>query len=278
MARFGLTILAVIRFSARLPPMKRLLAPGFLLLSLLVPFAHAQDDTAHHRKVYAEINDHEASYKKVKALHRDEPLEFELLGYYDGSTLRKIVARIPGEDGDGSDEYYIENGEPLFVFNHYQTGSIEPGKPKRNVENRLYFKDGKMFKWINTDKKSVPADSPDFISEAERLTSNYNDFLAAFKNKGGPVKREEIKTAEGIFTGIEQGDYAHWLMKTKDGKKLSFFILDCDATVDKVIENTKAYAGKKCRIQWKESLETIPEAGGKMKIEQVISVEWPDKR
>lgn len=44
--------------------------------------------------------------------------------------------------------------------------------------------------------------------------------------------------------------------------------------MDKVIEAPESHVGKKCRITWKTSKENIPEAGGKIDIEQILSVEW----
>ena len=75
-------------------------------------------------------------------------------------------------------------------------------------------------------------------------------------------------------TGIEEGDYFHWNMTSKSGEELSFFLLKTDDAIDKVVENPKAYIGKKCRVTWKKSTENIPEAGGKMEIDSVVSVEW----
>lgn len=91
-------------------------------------------------------------------------------------------------------------------------------------------------------------------------------------------KESPIQTAEGVFLGIEEGDYPHWQMKTADGKELSFFILKSDATIDPVLERPKRFKGRRCRVQWKRSKEDIPEAGGKIELEQVLSVEWLDKK
>ncbi|TLD72257.1 hypothetical protein FEM03_02565 [Phragmitibacter flavus] len=144
--------------------------------------AVAQKDTAHHREVYAEINKNEGSYQKVKASYGEDETTFEIVGFFDGATLRKIVARVPGEDGNGHDEYYVENGQPLFVFNTYD--SVDPVSEKdMKVENRLYFKDGRMVKWLDTKKKPVDPKSEDFQLEAERLTTNFKNFVVALKAK-----------------------------------------------------------------------------------------------
>ena len=94
--------------------------------------------------------------------------------------------------------------------------------------------------------------------------------------KDQPAAKPAAKAAtvaqktEGTFTGIEQGDYSHWQMKTKGGKEVSYFILKTDAALDKVIANSKAHIGKRCRVTWKKSTEDIPEAGGKMEIDVIL--------
>ncbi len=234
----------------------------------------AQDDTAHHRAVYQEINEKAASWKQVKATHKDDPIVFELQGWMDGKDLRKILSIVPGEDGDGSEEYYLENGQPLFVFRRYSDINQDTGKVLAKHEDRFYFKDGKMFKWLDTAKKPVKTTSEDFIAEAERLALNTRSFITAFKGKGVATKSPAVHSTTGTFLGIEQGDYAHWHLKSERGKEVTYFILRPDASVEKVLENPKAYQGKKCRVHWKASTEKIPEAGGDIKVEQILRVEW----
>ena len=78
----------------------------------------------------------------------------------------------------------------------------------------------------------------------------------------------------GKFTGIEQGDYAHWNMVDSEGNDRSFFILRPDRSVEAVLDNPEKFTGKSCTIQWKSSKEEIPEAGGKIDVEQILSVAW----
>lgn len=248
---------------------------AILLFSILMPMVSCiqvwgQSDTAHHRAVYAEINDKEKSFKKVLGTHKDEPLIFDLTGWMDGSEVRKIVSKS-NEDGEGFEEYYLENEKPLFVYSTYQKNHLSK-KPVR-IENRLYFRDGNIFKWLTNDSSAGVLHSEDYASESERLNSNCADFVAALKG-GSSMKGKGEQVIEGSFLGIEEGDYFHWNMRDATGRERSFFILNPDSTVDKVIANPEAFVGKKCRISWQRSEETIPEAGGKMQVEQILRVEW----
>ncbi|MBL9117734.1 MAG: hypothetical protein JNJ83_22190 [Verrucomicrobiaceae bacterium] len=245
-----------------------------LALLLVSSAVFAQQDTAYHRKVYASINDNLKALKKVRCSHTDSDLEFALEAYVKGSDIVRIDSSVPGEDGDGSEEYYFENGKVLFAFRYYHAMSAEADAKKQLVEDRFYFADGKMFKWIGTDKKLVDSAGEDFKLEEERIVANSSSFLAAVETKLAPA--DKVLTLKGTFKGIEQGDYGHWLMADSAGKEFSFFILQADESVDKVLEKPESFTGKTCTIRWKNSKEDIPEAGGKIDVEQILSVEWSE--
>ena len=80
-------------------------------------------------------------------------------------------------------------------------------------------------------------------------------------------------TTEGTFAGIEQGDYAHFLIKDKKGRPESYFILRPDKSVQSYIDNGDKLKGRKIRVFWEERNEDIPEAGGKQQIKVITKVE-----
>lgn len=148
--------------------MKRLarLLPVFAA-ALVAASAHAQEDTAHHRAVYAEINAHLDTLTKVTARVRGESGPVALTGWLEDGAVRKIVA-TPGNTGTGVDEYFLEDGKPLFVF-----GTRKNGQTGQRVEERIYFADGRIAKWLSTDKTFV-AHGEDYAAFSEQL-----DALAA---------------------------------------------------------------------------------------------------
>lgn len=80
-------------------------------------------------------------------------------------------------------------------------------------------------------------------------------------------------TADGTFAGIDQGDYAHFLIKDSKGRGESFFILRPDGSVQSYLDNPDKLKGRRVRVYWEERNENIPEAGGKQKIKVVTKVE-----
>lgn len=252
--------------------------PRFLFVVVCLVSAtalHAQSDTAHHKAVYNKINAMEGSLQKVTATYKDDPTEFALTGWLEGGQVRKIVA-ANGDDGNAVEEIYLENEQPLFVFSTYTQGGVSGGP---RIEERLYFKDGSVFKWLTTEKPAPVFHGEDYAATTERLVSNCTAFVAALKKgKAAGKKAAATQVIEGTFVGVEQGDYAHWNMRVKGGEDASFFILRPEASVEKVLEKPEAYTGKKCRVTVKKSMENIPEAGGKTEVEQVVSVEWIGKK
>jgi hypothetical protein len=85
---------------------------------------------------------------------------------------------------------------------------------------------------------------------------------------------EKERVTEGVFLGVEPGDYAHWNMRADDGSEVSFFILQPDDALAKVVDAPDSFVGRRCRAHWKTTTERIPEAGGRMKLDQITSVEW----
>lgn len=251
-----------------------LCAAAAVLLTSISAFA--QGDTQHHREVYVSINAAEASMKKVQAVHKDDSESFALTGWLQDGEVRKIVATSSG-DGEGVEEFYLEDGKPLFVFSTYHQAA-EDGKRGARIEERLYFKGDSIFKWLTTEKPAPVFHGEDYASMSERLTVNCAAFVAALKKKGKAGGGKAVKVTEGTFIGIEEGDYAHWNMRSSAGEELSFFILQTNDALEKVLEKPEAYAGRKCRVTWKKSVENIPEAGGKMEIEVILGVEWTGRK
>jgi len=250
----------------------RIVVPALCLAVISQAVLRAQEDTKLHRAVYKETNDHLGDYKKIPAIHSEDETRFDLTGWFDGTELRRVDSRVPGEDGDGKEEYYFDGGELLFAFRHYKVAGAKGGAKPGLVEDRFYFRDGRMFKWISTEKSPVDPSSEDFTIEEERLLANSSAFSAALEKAALPPS--VTNKLRGTFSGVEQGDYAHWRMRDRDGGERTFMILRPDASVEEVLRDPDAFSGKSCTVTWKKSRESIPEAGGKIEVEQILSVVW----
>lgn len=238
------------------------------LLALAAPSFAQNVDTTRHKALYADINARAESMDKQGAIVDGRDGEVKLTGWLDGGDVRKITAS-PGIMGAGFDEIYLENGQPVFVFMSYKSES------GAKVEDRIYLDgDGVIVKWLSTDKTFVPH-STDTDAIGERLAHDVPGFLAALGGRsGGGGAGEGGNTTAGVFTGIEQGDYSHWKMRTAGGEEVSFFILRTDDAIERVLNDPQEYEGRSCRVTWERRTENLPEAGGEMEIEVLTSVAW----
>jgi len=241
-----------------------LVALGAGVASILAAEATAAGDVdiSHQRQVYNQINNGADNMQKVTASLPGEEGTISLTAWLENGKPRKITAS-PGLSGAGSDEFYLEDGAPVFVFSTMK-------KNGGSIEDRVYLKNGEIVKWVSTDPSFV-AHSEDYASMSERLTSEVPRYIEALA-EGGETKGRQ--TAAGIFTGIEQGDYAHFKLRENDGTELSFFILQTDAAIDRILADPQEYEGRACKVRWERRSENIPEAGGAMEIDVLLGVDW----
>jgi len=142
------------------------------------------------RQQYAAINRNVARYKKVKK----ELLGFsaeggELVAYLSGPSIVKISATFYGEMGRATDEYYYSNDKLILVFSrHSHYRAPLSGKVVRITEDRYYFKDDKLIRWIGEDGKEVSSSSSEFTAkEAEQLASS-KQFTEGARSKNPTIE------------------------------------------------------------------------------------------
>lgn len=131
--------------------------------------AHSQTDDPIKaiREQYATINKSAASYKSVKKELSGYSAEGgELVAYFDGPKLMKMVATHMGESGNAVEEYYYHDDRLIFVF---RKDSIydKPmsGKVARTAENRFYFGDDRLIRWIDENAKQITPGNSEYLEK-----------------------------------------------------------------------------------------------------------------
>ena len=136
------------------------------LLFVLGSIAPAQaGDLAVEEKVKAIRSRYEKverALKDCKQVKRDLPGESaeggELTGYFSGGSLRKLVAKFYGETGQAREEYYFWDDQLFFVL-RVESRYDKPlsGNVVRKSEERFYFTDDTLIRWLDPEKKEVSA-------------------------------------------------------------------------------------------------------------------------
>lgn len=139
-------------------------ASGLLCVWGSMMAAHA-GDLAVDEKVKAiriRYDEVEKDLKRCTQVKRDLPGQSaeggELTAYFSGPSLRKLVARFYGESGQALEEYYFWNERLFFVLrvdSHYDKPLS--GVTKSKSEERFYFADDVLIRWLDPAKKEVSA-------------------------------------------------------------------------------------------------------------------------
>ena len=141
------------------------------------------------RQQYAAINKRAARYRKGKKELSGYSLEGgELIAYFDGPAVVKIVARHFGESGNTLEEYYYLNGQLIFVFEKVSRYSRPlSGKVVSAVENRFYFQDDNLIRWLGEKGKEVRV-SEDYRLKERVLLQNSNEFVSGARSTKGVIE------------------------------------------------------------------------------------------
>jgi hypothetical protein len=211
-----------------------------LTLTLSTPLL-AQADTAQARAVYTQVNQRLSAMLRssTQAQRKDVSYRSELIAWSDASGVRKIQATDHDDDGDVVTEYYYLNESLVFVYQAIK-GFNEVGQQLTRSEQRQYFQNGKMFKWLGgVEKAAISSSDPSFADEAEARLAASAIFLKAAAlprfskppaspsalSKNVPVASntvkigEQIKQTIGTITDLQSGDVACYVsLKDEQGK------------------------------------------------------------
>lgn len=88
---------------------------------------------------------------------------------------------------------------------------------------------------------------------------------------GASASAQPSQKMEGTFVRIDQGDYSHLILKDQAGKERDFFLWN-GGKFDQLLDKPETYKGKRVQITWRNVTRNIPEAGGKMQLDEATSI------
>jgi hypothetical protein len=178
--------------------MRTLVAIGILIFS---NFAYAEDPVlVSIRKEYQLIQQALPTLKTETIELEDYALEgADAKAYRDrAGNIRVIKADLFHESGKEFKEFYYKDGSLIFAlyvthrYNQHpgitpeiakKEGYEEAFDPKKTLitEDRYYFSNSKMIRWINEDHKEVNQNSKEFKDNEQDVMEASNDLLSKFK-------------------------------------------------------------------------------------------------
>ena len=102
-----------------------------------------------------------------------------------------------GETGKAIEEYYVRNGRLIFMYRGLHRYNVpiyltperakgigsDPFDPEKTTvaEERYYFHDSKMIRWVDIDKKEVSPDTNDFKEAETAVLNSFRMFVSKIK-------------------------------------------------------------------------------------------------
>jgi hypothetical protein len=158
---------------------------GSVMISPALAKPQAADPIPSIRQEYAAINKRAPRLRKMKKELSGFSTEGgELVAYFDGKAIVKMMATYFGETGRTIEEFYYRDGKLIFTFRKVLTYS-EPlsGKVVRTSVERFYFKDDQLFKWLDTDNKQVETSNPDYAAKQAEYLEYSSKFQSAARSR-----------------------------------------------------------------------------------------------
>ena len=167
------------------------LANGFM--PLCAPKAQAEDPIASIRRNYAEINRSTVKYKKVKKELSGFSTEGgELVAYFDGTRIMKIVTMFYGEIGKASEEYYYRDGKLIFVLRtDYRYNKPLSGNVVRITLNRFYFSNHRLIRWVDERGKQVAYETSEYSEKQKDYLDNSKQFTEGARSKNSTIESKQ---------------------------------------------------------------------------------------
>ena len=154
--------------------------------------AQAADPIQEIRQQYAAINRRQKRYKRVKKQLSGFSLEGgELVAYFDGPSIVKIVANHYGEGGSAVEEYYFSRDQLLFVFRKDQRYDRPlSGKVVRTEETRFYFDNDRLLRWLDEKGEQVSLTTDEAKQKRTDYLETSSKFLAGARSKNATIEAE----------------------------------------------------------------------------------------
>jgi len=138
------------------------------------------------RQRYATINQEQAQYSMVeRPLIGFSTEGGTLTGYFAGPSLRKMVAAYFGETGRAEEEYYFWEDQLFFLLRIDHLYDRPFGDVVTTAENRFYFTDGRLIRWIDPDRRFVPASASEFREQQNGKLGQSQQLIETLRSPPG---------------------------------------------------------------------------------------------
>jgi hypothetical protein len=160
----------------------------FVLTAMISGFSQTEEELVKSiREWFTATNSGLSSYDLTEKEVSDESTEGGAMkAYYQNKELKLLHCEFFGEMGNIVEDYYYNSGNLYFVFSVRTTYSApvyeEVEKTTTSEENRYYFNNEKMIRWLDKDKVKVDVNSEDFKTMGQSIFDESKRLLEVFNS------------------------------------------------------------------------------------------------
>jgi hypothetical protein len=175
-----------------------------LLFSSQIIYGKDGDDIKNIKKMFNEIeqkaNSSYLGYSRFQMVDNSNSTEGGMIiAYVLKKKFKKISVKYLGEMGKNDTDFYLKDNKIFFVYDvrtnynapvyltklEAKKQGIEAFNPKKSKkdENRFYFKDNKLIKWLNSDKKEVDVNSKESLTKSSDLQKEIKRVINLIKEE-----------------------------------------------------------------------------------------------
>lgn len=145
------------------------------------------------RERYAAVNKNLAKYRVVrKELSGFSAEGGELVAYFHGASVVKVVATHLGETGRSLEEFYYRGGELVFVFYRRETYDAPmSGKVSKTAEERFYFAGGRLIRWLDSRGRAVAPGRGEYREAQARYLDSSRRFVEGALSPNSTIEAPE---------------------------------------------------------------------------------------
>jgi hypothetical protein len=143
---------------------------SFILINCLLTFPGENKLILDIRKKFNTVESNIKTYK-IRECEMEEGDPSTLKGYYQGSELMKIYYQTGDNMGNSEESYYFWKGKLFFAYIVTVCNIQVPGNSCKSpgTEDRYYFHNSKLIRWIDSDRKKIRGENPLFKRKENRL-------------------------------------------------------------------------------------------------------------
>jgi len=168
-----------------------------LAAGLAMPLRASGQDSVEILRIRAEVQaiNSGSDYEVLNQFLKEYAVEGTSITFFlSEAGIRKVVVSYRSEWAPTIVEYYLEEEEPIFIFQRRQLQSQTFPDPSGFEEDRFWISAGELVQWMDHHGRLVVPDQDAARRELQSLTERLHQFLKLVTHVSSPPRQDGVIT------------------------------------------------------------------------------------